>query len=169
MFYTKGCTDFSSPTLKVHIQTFVGPLHPSRHFQDGHVVFTPDDVLPLTFNATFIPTPKPSLLMDVASKTLHDAMSEPHDTDRRRTARRWLFPVLDDVYQDPSTDLVQRHLPDESWTDSGLNEEQKVSTIFDEASLAVKLHRLPCLPLFFMRRLFRSLSSVPLGPAKPGM
>ncbi|KAJ7146052.1 P-loop containing nucleoside triphosphate hydrolase protein [Mycena epipterygia] len=125
----EGFIHFFCPTLKVHIQTFVGPLHPSRHFQDGHVAFTPDDTttLPLNFNINFVPTNRPSLLMDAASKTLHDAMSEPHDTNRRRTARRWLFPVLDDVYQDPSTDLPQRHLPDESWTDRGLNEEQKVA------------------------------------------
>lgn len=64
--------------------------------------------------------------MDVASRTLHDAMAEPDDTIRRRAARRWLFPVADDIDED-AANLVQRHLPHESWTDTGLNEEQKAS------------------------------------------
>jgi hypothetical protein len=113
--------------LKVHIQTFIGPLDPSRHFQNGSVVFTPEDVLPLSFNISFVPTARPSFLMDVASRTLHDAMAEPFDTNRRRAARRWLFPDPQHLLQEPSMGLLQRYLPDESWTDTGLNEEQKVN------------------------------------------
>ncbi|KAJ6520595.1 P-loop containing nucleoside triphosphate hydrolase protein [Mycena vulgaris] len=123
----EGFIHFFCPPLKGHIQTFVGPLNPSRHFQDGQIVFTPEDVLPLLFNISFVPTARPSFLMDVASRTLHDAMTEQSDTNRRRVARRWLFPVPGDMYQDSMTDLVQRHLPNESWTDRGLNEEQKVA------------------------------------------
>ncbi|KAJ7153558.1 P-loop containing nucleoside triphosphate hydrolase protein [Mycena crocata] len=123
----EGLIHFFCPTLKVHIQTYVGPLNPSKHFQEGRYVFTPEDVLPLAFNISFVPTARPSFQMDVASRTLHSAMSEAHDTNRRRAARRWLFPVPDDIHQDTSVDLVQRHLPDESWVDDGLNLEQRLA------------------------------------------
>lgn len=59
-------------------------------------------------------------------------MAEPSDTNRRRSARRWLFPVPDDILQEPM-DLIQRHLSDESWTDTGLNEEQKVRIDLEES------------------------------------
>ncbi|KAF8172752.1 P-loop containing nucleoside triphosphate hydrolase protein [Mycena galopus ATCC 62051] len=123
----EGIIHFFCPALKVHLQTFVGPLDPSRHYQNGSHVFTPEDVLPLLFNISFVPTARPSFLMDVASRTLHDAMAEPFDTNRRRAARRWLFPVPDDLFQESSMNLVQRYLPDESWVDTGLNEEQKLA------------------------------------------
>ncbi|KAJ7042792.1 P-loop containing nucleoside triphosphate hydrolase protein [Mycena alexandri] len=122
----EGLIHFYCPTLKLHIQTFVGPLDPTRHVHNGNVVFTPDDVLPLLFNISFVPTARPSFLMDVAARTFHDAMAEPFDTNRRRSARRWLFPVLDDL-REPSMDMIQRHLPDECWTDTGLNKEQKLA------------------------------------------
>ncbi|KAJ7452153.1 P-loop containing nucleoside triphosphate hydrolase protein [Mycena galericulata] len=124
----EGFIHFVCPALKTHIQTFVGPLNPPRSFQkEGQFVFTPEDVLPLVFNISFVPTARPSFLMDVASRTLHDAMAEPYDTNRRRAARRWLFPVPDDIPEGMAIDLVQRHLPDESWQDTGLNEEQKLA------------------------------------------
>ncbi|KAJ6524568.1 P-loop containing nucleoside triphosphate hydrolase protein [Mycena capillaripes] len=138
----EGIIHFFCPTLKIHIQTFVGPLDPSRHFQNGNIVFTPEDVLPLLFNISFVPTARPSFLMDVASRTLHDAMAESFDTNRRRAARRWLFPVPDDILQEPSMD-IQRHLPDESWTDTGLNEEQKL------AVSSIVLHESPIPFLIF--------------------
>ncbi|KAJ7503839.1 hypothetical protein B0H11DRAFT_2355676 [Mycena galericulata] len=93
----------------------------------GSAVSTPEDVLPLVLKITFVPTARPSFLMDVASKMLHDAMAEPYDTNRCRAARRWLFPIPDDIPKGMSIDLVQRHLPDENWLDTGLNEEQKRS------------------------------------------
>ncbi|KAJ7222278.1 AAA domain-containing protein [Mycena pura] len=122
----EGLIHFFCPALKVHIQTHVGPINPPGQFQQGNVVFTPEDALPLLFNISFVPTARPSVLMDVASRTLHDAMAEPDDTIRRRAARRWLFPVADDIDED-AANLVQRHLPHESWTDTGLNEEQKLA------------------------------------------
>ncbi|KAJ7431230.1 P-loop containing nucleoside triphosphate hydrolase protein [Mycena latifolia] len=136
----EGFIHFFCPPLKDHIRTFVGP---PLHFQEGQMVFTSEDVLPLSFNISFVPTARPSFLMDVASRTLHDAMSEPYDTNRRRAARRWLFPVPDDVNQNSATDPVQRHLPDESWTDNGLNEEQKV------AVSSIVLHECP-IPLLII-------------------
>ncbi|KAJ7730393.1 P-loop containing nucleoside triphosphate hydrolase protein [Mycena maculata] len=139
----EGMIHFFCPTLKIHIQTFVGPLNPSRQFQEGAFVFTPEDVLPLLFNISFVPTARPSFLMDVASRTLHDAMAEPHDTNRRRAARRWLFPVPDDIPEELSMDLVQRHLPKESWSDNGLNKEQKL------AVSSIVLHESP-IPLLIL-------------------
>ncbi|KAK7055393.1 P-loop containing nucleoside triphosphate hydrolase protein [Favolaschia claudopus] len=123
----EGIIHLFCPALKYHIQAYVGPLDPSRHSQNGNVVFTPEDVLPLLFNISFVPNARSSCLMDVASKTLHDAMAEPFDTNRRRAARRWLFPVPDDLLREPEMDSIQRYLPDESWTDNGLNEEQKLA------------------------------------------
>ncbi|KAJ6478594.1 P-loop containing nucleoside triphosphate hydrolase protein [Mycena vitilis] len=139
----EGLIHFFSPTLKVHIQTFIGPIHPSRRFQNGLAVFTPEDILPLLFNISFVPTARPSFLMDVASRTFHDAMAEPLDTNRRRAARRWLFPDPDDILQETSMDSVQRYLPDESWTDAGLNEEQKL------AVSSIVLHESPIPFLIF--------------------
>ncbi|KAF7326633.1 hypothetical protein MVEN_02600100 [Mycena venus] len=165
----EGLIHFFCPTLKVHIQTFVGPLDPSRHFQQGNIVFTPEDVLPLLFNISFVPTARPSFLMDVASRTLHDAMAEPFDTNRRRAARRWLFPVPDDLLQEPAMDLMQRYLPDESWTDTGLNEEQKVYITLDEVfRRMLSRSSLPCPRLFFTNRRYRFLSSAHRGQGKPG-
>ncbi|KAJ7855002.1 P-loop containing nucleoside triphosphate hydrolase protein [Mycena olivaceomarginata] len=105
--------------------------------------FTPEDVLPLSFNISFVPTARPSFLMDVASRTLHDAMAEPFDTNRRRAARRWLFPDPEHLLQEPSMGLLQRYLPDESWTDTGLNEEQKL------AVSSIVLHESPIPFLIF--------------------
>jgi superfamily II DNA or RNA helicase len=65
--------------------------------------------------------------MDVAGQTLQEALSEPSDSQRRRVARRWLFPVPDDMNQDTSFDSFHRQLPPESWTDTGLNDEQKLA------------------------------------------
>ncbi|KAJ7270897.1 P-loop containing nucleoside triphosphate hydrolase protein [Mycena rebaudengoi] len=123
----EGFIHLFCPALKVHIQTFVGPIEPSRPIQDGLPVFTPDDTLPLVFNISFIPTARPMCLMDVASQTLQEALSEPSDSQRRRVARRWLFPVPDDMNQDTSFDSFHRQLPPESWTDTGLNDEQKLA------------------------------------------
>ncbi|KAJ6463413.1 P-loop containing nucleoside triphosphate hydrolase protein [Mycena sanguinolenta] len=139
----EGIIHFFCPALKFHIQTFVGRLDPSRHLQNGGVVFTPEDVLPLVFNISFVPTARPSFLMDVAARTLHDAMAEPFDTNKRRAARRWLFPVPDDLSEESSMDLIQRYLPDESWTDTGLNEEQKL------AVSSIVLHESPIPFLIF--------------------
>ncbi|KAJ7270752.1 P-loop containing nucleoside triphosphate hydrolase protein [Mycena haematopus] len=139
----EGIIHFFCPALKLHIQAFVGRLDLSRPFQNETVTFTPEDVLPLWFNISFVPTARPSFLMDVASKTLHDAMGEPFDTNRRRAARRWLFPVPDDILQESSMDLMQRYLPDESWTDTGLNEEQKL------AVSSIVLHESPIPFLIF--------------------
>ncbi|KAJ6630161.1 P-loop containing nucleoside triphosphate hydrolase protein [Mycena sp. CBHHK59/15] len=123
----EGFIHLFCPALKLHIQTFVEPVSPSRHIREGLAVLTPDDVLPLLFNISFVPNARPSFLMDVASRTLQEAMSELSDTNRRRTARRWLFPVPDDIDQDKDPSVVQRHIPSESWVDAGLNEEQKLA------------------------------------------
>ncbi|KAJ7160946.1 P-loop containing nucleoside triphosphate hydrolase protein [Mycena filopes] len=141
----EGLIHFHCPTLKVHIQTCIGPLDPARPFQNGSVVFTPEDVLPLLFNISFVPTARPSFLMDVAARTFHDAMADPFDTNRRRSARQWLFPVLDDLQQ-PSMDLIQRYLPDESWTDTGLNAEQMLavsSIVLHESPIPFLIHGPP--------------------------
>ncbi|KAJ7057940.1 P-loop containing nucleoside triphosphate hydrolase protein [Mycena amicta] len=125
----EGLIHFYCPALKIHIQKFIGPAQP---FQGSGVVYTADSVIPLLFNISFIPTARPTFLMDVASRTIHEAMAPATDANRRRTARRWIFPVMDDMPED-----VQRYLPAESWSDVGLNEEQKV------AVSSIALHESP--------------------------
>ncbi|KAJ7075675.1 P-loop containing nucleoside triphosphate hydrolase protein [Mycena belliarum] len=141
----EGFIHFFCPPLKDHIRTFVGP---PLHFHEGQMIFTPEDVLPLSFNISFVPSARPSFMMDVASRTIDDAMGEPHDTNRRHAARRWLFPMPGDVFYDSGADSIQRHLPEESWSDHGLNEEQKASGKSDQpgnciAVSSIVLHESP--------------------------
>ncbi|KAJ7619298.1 P-loop containing nucleoside triphosphate hydrolase protein [Roridomyces roridus] len=105
-----------------------------------------EDDLPLLFNISFVPTARPSFLMDVASRTLQEAISEPTDTNRRRAARRWLFPMQDDLDEVDRVDLVQRHLGEECWSDGGLNDEQKLavsSIVLHESPIPFLIHGPP--------------------------
>ncbi|KAF7297231.1 hypothetical protein MIND_00956200 [Mycena indigotica] len=123
---------FYCPALKAHIQQFVGPVTPPQPSHGSSILYTSESNIPLLFNISFIPTARPTFLMDVASQTVHDAITSNDDDDRRRTARRWIFPTPEDVL-----DEVQRHLPDQSWTDTGLNEQQKL------AVSSITLHESP--------------------------
>ncbi|KAF7321050.1 hypothetical protein HMN09_00192300 [Mycena chlorophos] len=128
----EGLIHFYCPALKSHIQQFVGPVTPSVASHGSTVLYTTESVIPLLFNISFIPTARPTFLMDVASRTTNDAMHHNEDTDRRRAARRWLFPELEDL-----RDEVQNHLPEHSWSDPGLNQQQKL------AVSSIALHQSP--------------------------
>ncbi|CAK5271393.1 unnamed protein product [Mycena citricolor] len=142
----EGLIHFFCPGLKLHIECCIAPIHPARQIKPGgKIIFTPEDILPLVFNISFIPTARPAVLMDNAALVLHQAMSAPFDTHRRRAARRWLFPHEDDLVHS-EMDLVQKHLTQESWTDGGLNAEQKLavsSIVLHESPVPFLIHGPP--------------------------
>ncbi|KAF7307812.1 hypothetical protein MKEN_01141300 [Mycena kentingensis (nom. inval.)] len=133
----EGLIHFYCPALKHHIQTYVGPVNSAPQHFNHNVVYTPEDDIPLVFNISFIPTARPTFLMDVASRTVHDAMGHPDDSNRRRTSRRWIFPNPEHLREQTSVGMRQRYLADESWSDAGLNEEQKL------AVSSIALHESP--------------------------
>ena len=86
-------------------------------------MFTPEDVLPLLLNISFMVNARPLFVMEDAAATLGDALS----VDSNNLARRWLFPEPDDLESELSICLSDHAISPEQWLDSGLNEEQRVS------------------------------------------
>lgn len=114
--------DFYSPTVKTHIQTFVPvPENSQRRIENGLYIFSPEDIIPLHFNITFVVDARPLCAMEVAVAQAGLAMES---AGFSRT-RQWLFP---EPSSKPAPTCTKSEIIQENdWVDKGLNHEQRVS------------------------------------------
>lgn len=129
----EGLVHLHCPPLQAHVRTYWG-------------LITPRDIIPMTFNISFLANARPFVAMDTATFMLDRMLTDPHssqhnDNPGRTLAHRWLFPEPLDLLIDAPTLLPLPTKENVVWVDSGLNHEQKTAA----ASISQYHHPIPYL------------------------
>jgi hypothetical protein len=111
-----------SPTLKLHIQTYVTPI-PGQKFEDGLPAFGPEDELPLAFNISFLINAAPACAMEAAVSSIKEILVEDSSMN---IARHWIFPEPQDFLKGTPRLMNNAFISKDEWVDPGLNNEQRV-------------------------------------------
>jgi len=92
-------------------------------YENGLILLGPEDVIPLSFNVTFLMNSRPYCLMENVTALAAEMLKSKAPIN---ISRRWLFPELDDFSVAPVTES-QADIKPSQWVDTSLNAEQRVS------------------------------------------
>lgn len=160
---SKWLLDIYSPSLKHYI---LHVLPPNPQTTDG--IYTPNNMLPLFFNISFIANAYPSFIMETASAAMGAALA---NATADNLARRWLFPEPDELASFSPVCTVDRSFRKQDWFDQGLNSEQRVRCLSYNATCT----RRDCtvswqyLQFHCTSHLCPTSSAAHLGRARPGI
>ncbi|KAF9553859.1 P-loop containing nucleoside triphosphate hydrolase protein [Agrocybe pediades] len=121
----EGYVHITSPPMKEHVQAFTPITSERVKVEDGFVAFSTGDVIPFTFNISFMTNARPMCSMERAVSTVAGFMND--RTTGVNVGRQWLFPEVDDFDRVLPVPLTNDQISEEQWADPGLNAEQRVA------------------------------------------
>jgi hypothetical protein len=111
--------------LKEHVQTYVPLTLNNIKTENGFVVFGTDEIVPFTFNVSFMTNAGPLCTMQTAVATVANLLSS-IEPDGNNLAKHWIFPDIRDFADAECVVLRNGTIQEEQWVDAGLNAEQRV-------------------------------------------
>ncbi|KAF9480299.1 P-loop containing nucleoside triphosphate hydrolase protein [Pholiota conissans] len=123
----EGLVRIQSVPLKDHVQTYV-PLSLSNiKTENGFVVFSTEEVVPFSFNVSFMTNSGPLCTMQTAVASVARLLTLPDQNKHANLARQWIFPDVPDFTDSQCVVLKNGKIQEDQWIDSGLNAEQRLA------------------------------------------